>query len=72
MSGAKGTKMPRGDKKMIMDYQILIPKDSVLEKFSAVTLNIFEKIKLNKQENARLASLRDTLLPRLMSGEIEV
>jgi type I restriction enzyme S subunit len=33
---------------------------------------MFERIRLNLNENARLAELRDSLLPRLMSGELSV
>lgn len=33
---------------------------------------MFSQIKFNQKENARLAQLRDTLLPKLMSGEIDV
>lgn len=40
--------------------------------FSEITLPMFEAIISNQLENQRLAQLRDTLLPRLMSGEIDV
>jgi hypothetical protein len=33
---------------------------------------MFEQVRTNLAENARLSALRDTLLPRLMSGEIEI
>ena len=72
MSGAKGTKMPRGDKNQIMKYPILLPEESILGNFSNIVEPIFERIKTMKEENQRLATLRDTLLPKLMSGEIEV
>jgi len=41
-------------------------------KFTTVVETLFEAIKSNQQENARLAALRDTLLPRLVSGELSV
>lgn len=72
MSGAKGTKMPRGDKNQIMKYPIILPDDSILGKFSYIIEPLFERINTLKEENQRLSTLRDTLLPKLMSGEIEV
>ena len=40
--------------------------------FSDICCNFYCKIENIEQESARLASLRDTLLPKLMSGEIKV
>ena len=34
--------------------------------------NLFEKIKLNEEQNMTLRQLRDTLLPKLMNGEIDL
>lgn len=70
MSGCKGTKMPRGDKNQIMRYPIVIPCDSVLKEFSNIVESFLEKISYLGKENKHLAHLRDTLLPKLMSGEI--
>lgn len=50
----------------------VIPSKSVCNKFNAIIRPIFDIIKRIREENDRLASLRDTLLPRLMSGEIKV
>ena len=72
MSGSKGTKMPRGDKQQIMKYSIVLPQESVLEHFSNCVEPMFSMISSFKQESSRLATLRDTLLPKLMSGEIKV
>lgn len=72
MSGAKGTKMPRGDKSQIMKYNVILPEDSILGKFSSIVEPLFERIKTLKEESIQLSTLRDTLLPKLMSGEIEV
>lgn len=58
--------------KIIKSMQFLMPTENVVNTFSNSVKPLFEKIRLNQQENARLASIRDTLLPRLMSGEIEV
>ncbi len=69
MRGAKGTKMPRGDKKQMMEFCIAPtcePGD-----LSVLSASL-KQISLNDAESARLAALRDYLLPKLMSGEIDV
>ena len=50
----------------------ILPSEKVNTAFSEITLPMFEAIISNQLENQRLAQLRDTLLPRLMSGEIDV
>ena len=59
-------------KKDFDKFQILLPNEVVLDKFDAITEPIIEQIVNNRLENRRLADLRDTLLPKLMSGEIDV
>jgi type I restriction enzyme S subunit len=70
--GSKGTKMPRGDKVQIMQYPVSIPSDEVYHKFDCIVCPILHAVAANKAENTRLATLRDTLLPRLMTGEMSV
>ena len=72
MSGSKGTKMPRGDKKQIMKYTIIVPTDDELRSFSQIVEPMFRLVQKAKQESFRLTTLRDTLLPKLMSGELEI
>ena len=48
-----------------------LPNDLLIE-FNNSVSNMFEKIKLNQYENERLTQLRDTLLPRLINGEIDL
>ena len=48
-----------------------LPEEKIIE-FNNLVWNIFEKIKLNQKENETLAQLRDTLLPKLMNGEIDL
>ena len=56
-----------------IDFEsILIPPKDELIKFNSIIDNIRVKIQMNGVENTHLASLRDTLLPRLMSGELIV
>ena len=72
VAGSKGTKMPRGDKQQIMTYPVVLPSEAALDEFNAIALPIIEQIYSNRAENKRLSLLRDTLLPKLMSGEIDV
>lgn len=72
VAGSKGTKMPRGDKQQIMNYEVLIPSDSVLTDFTNLVAPLFQKRLLLTEESDYLTKLRDVLLPRLMSGELSV
>lgn len=72
VAGSKGTKMPRGDKQQIMTYPVTIPSSDELCIFNTVALPILSCMESNRAESVRLSSLRDTLLPKLMSGEIDV
>ena len=72
VAGSKGTKMPRGDKQQIMMYPICIPSTEYVEQFSKIVAPMFETVYTNRLEANDLAILRDTLLPKLMNGEIDV
>jgi type I restriction enzyme S subunit len=64
MAGTKGTKMPRGDKKWIMNYETVIPSNNLLEKYSKTT-QVFQKdIQIKKSENKKLTELKGLLLSR--------
>lgn len=47
-----------------------LPPEETLNRFNNVIIPIFQKIDTNKNENKNLSALRDTLLPKLMAGEI--
>lgn len=72
VAGSKGTKMPRGDKQQIMMYPICIPSTEYVEQFSKIVAPMLETVYTNRLEANDLAILRDTLLPKLMKGEIDV
>lgn len=72
VAGSKGTKMPRGDKQQIMMYPICIPSTEYVEQFSKIVAPMLETVYTNRLEANDLAILRDTLLPKLMNGEIDV
>lgn len=52
--------------------EILVPSQEIVTLFTDTVEPIFEKIWANQSENEKLSSLRDTLLPKLMSGELDV
>ena len=56
----------------IAKHPIFVPDKNKLKEFHGIAEAITNKIYINSQENTRLAQLRDTLLPKLMSGEIDV
>lgn len=72
VAGSKGTKMPRGDKKQITTYPIALPTVDELNEFNEFATPILTEIENNRLENNALAAVRDTLTPRLISGEIDV
>ena len=68
-----GTTVLHLSKKALPDYIISIPKDlNSLSKLEESLKNIYTLISNNLNENIKLTQLRDTLLPKLMSGEIDV
>ena len=58
--------------KTIKGMKLIIPPEDVISCFSKHTKPLFDKIKVLLQESRRLAELRDTLLPKLMSGELHI
>ena len=69
-TGSTGqTELPRDRVKAM---ELRLPDNDTLTRFNAVIAPMVSAIVVNQQENARLASVRDALLPKLMSGEIDV
>ncbi len=56
----------------LSSIEVIIPSGNAVEEFNNLYNQMKKTIKANKLENSRLSLLRDTLLPRLMSGELEV
>ena len=69
VTGAVQAKLSQGNMQKIL---VAIPPKNVLDEIRPVIDNLYSKIRSLSDENSRLSLLRDTLLPRLMSGEIEV
>ncbi len=58
--------------KIIKALPIIVPTKEILGSFDTLVKPLFDKIKSNQIENQNLEALRDTLLPKLLSGEIEL
>ena len=56
----------------LSSIEVIIPSENAVEEFNNLYNQMKKTIKANKLEISRLSTLRDTLLPRLMSGELEV
>ena len=68
-----GTTVLHLSKKALPEYELLLPDDlSVLSPIDEAITALYLQISANIEEISQLQSLRDTLLPRLMSGEIDV
>ena len=57
---------------LMKSLQVIMPEQKVFEDFETIVSPLFARIESLEKENSRLSLLRDTLLPRLMSGELEV
>lgn len=68
----EGTVFGSINKKTLSAIQILLPSDGIVEQFNNIASSFDDRIRSLSDESSRLSLLRDTLLPRLMSGEIEV
>ena len=70
--GSSGTTTYNVNTRTFSSLKIIVPELWVIEDFNNVIKFHFEKILNLYQENLRLSTLRDTLLPKLMSGQIKV
>ncbi len=67
-----GSAQPKFNKTDFKNTSVLIPPKDILTRFHETVAPMFEMISQRQTETAHLADLRDTLLPQLMSGEIDV
>lgn len=58
--------------KIIKGMPFIVPTDEEITEFHSLAAPMFAKIKANQTEISNLTALRDTLLPKLMSGELDV
>ena len=67
-----GSAQPKFNKTDFKNTSVLLPPAELLFCFHNTVTPMFEVINHGQAENTRLSNLRDTLLPRLMSGELDV
>ena len=67
-----GSAQPKFNKTDFRNMKIKFPAFDELDKFNAEIDPIYKKCELNIKENEKLSELRDTLLPKLMNGEIDL
>ena len=70
MTGSDGRQRAQVDK--LKQYPCLFPKQGVIDRFGAEAAPVFSQIQTLNKQNSSLREARDRLLPKLMSGEIEV
>lgn len=71
-SRTEGSVIPHLYQKDFVEFLFPLPPIDVMKKFDKLTGPMFQQTIVNAHENKRLAELRDALLPKLMSGEIDV
>ena len=64
-----GSAQPKFNKTDFKSLKIIVPNEAVLKEFDEIVSSTFKYIAKNDEENKEVTTLRDTLLPRLMSGE---
>jgi type I restriction enzyme S subunit len=56
----------------LLGLEIVIPTDEILKKIDKIIQPLFEKLRINSEQIQSLTKTRDTLLPKLMSGQVRV
>ena len=59
-------------KKDYDEFRVVLPPENILIRFEEISRQLFDEIVANQLENRRLVTLRELLIPKLMSGEIDV
>mgnify|MGYP002771082626 FL=1 len=67
-----GSTFKEASRSLMKSLQVIMPEQKVFEEFEEIVSPLFARIESLEKESSRLSLLRDTLLPRLMSGELEV
>lgn len=72
MFGATGSTMTNLSKGKFERLKIITPTEKVILEYHELTKNLFSEVRVLQHKNAMLVKQRDMLLPRLMSGKLEV
>ena len=67
-----GAQQPHINKDIVENINVVIPPKEVLDKYYSIVDPIYEKILVNSEHLKELVNQRNTLLPLLMTGQIEV
>lgn len=67
-----GSAVPSMTTEILNNMKMVVPSDSIINDFNNIVFALYTAIHYNNNESRRLAALRDTLLPKLMSGELKV
>lgn len=67
-----GSAQPKFNKTNFRSLKVVLPDETILNKITDMYNPMFEQIVANLRENKALVEIRDSLLPKLMSGELEV
>ena len=67
-----GSAVPSMTTNILNAMQLYIPDNEALSTFEEIVSPMYSQMQENKKQSKKLADLRDTLLPRLMSGELDV
>ncbi len=67
-----GAVQPKINQANLRALPATIPSKTIMDKFNYTIKPLFDLIRKNREENIRLSAIRDTLLPKLMKGEIDV
>lgn len=68
----RGSTQPLITQKDMKTLLVLVPNEKILMQFEEIASSLMAQCELNKNENLQLSHLRDTLLPKLISGELDV
>ena len=64
--------MPRANWNVLLSYKLPKPTDEVLAKFNEIMLGVVDFVRVATLKNRNLRATRDLLLPKLISGELDV
>ena len=67
-----GTKMPRTSWKTMAEFRLVLPQPELAEQYERITRPVLDRIVTNIHESETHASMRDALLPMLVSGELRL
>lgn len=67
-----GAVQPKISQANLRSIQVVIPPQSELDAFNELICPLFDQIRQNQDQNKALSAMRDVLLPKLMSGEVDV